>query len=85
MLPITEGEFCRLQLFRCILQTNNANKIAVKPAERSIFCFWNATMKRRSQYTICIQVAGLDRMNLISTASLNSRWNKEVIKYENYF
>lgn len=47
-------------------------------------CFWNATMNRRSQFTIYIQVSGLDRMNYISTASLNSRWNKEMIKNENY-
>lgn len=47
-------------------------------------CFWNATMNRRSQCTIDIQVSGLDRMNYISTTSLNSRRNKEMIKNENY-
>lgn len=47
-------------------------------------CFWNATMNRRSQFTIYIQVSGLDRMNYVSTTSLNSRRNKEIIKNENY-
>lgn len=78
MPPKAEGNFnfsdafCKLMLIKLL-------------SDGSIFWFWNASMKHGSQYTVCIQVAGLDRVNYISTASWNSKWNKEMIKNENYF
>lgn len=64
--------FCKVMLIKLL-------------SDLSIFWFWNATMKHGSQFTVCIQVAGLDRVNYISTASSNSKWNKAMIKNENYF